>query len=572
MKALVNFFRNQVIKDSGAVNWRYVTCVGCAFSAFLLLSALLFASFPNVSVVKCILELEQPGRLQVFYWNGIKDERFSEASSRMTKKLPVGEKITVKLLLPNAPVQAVRLDVGDTPGRAKIYSLLFLSNYNGSQVLGPEEIFNLFQPGTDQVRMQLEGDAVIIDSQTKDPFIISKSPLQKRSFLLTFALPAVLALLFFFFLYQMEWGNIQALVDLGGKRPTSGNNIDSLDGLRGLAAIMVVGDHTYGRLMGMGAGGVWIFMVLSGFLLAQPFITNPRRITSFEAMKHFYQRRLRRVLPAYYAYIIIVYLLSFRFDLALRHFLFLEGAGHLWVIPQEMMFYLLFPLVLLVNYLFLRGNTWLSALFTVMVSIGAYAYLTREVFSMYGVGNIKLPLYAGVFFTGVACAYLQHCFTKVLRENVWWQQGVNQICAALGVAVLLAFLLGSTGRLWGGHVVYAQTHYQWFSTAAGLLVLCIVLSKNTFLQCVLCWKPLRAIGVVSLSLYLFHPLVINFLLKGRMHYFGESFSGISLFLCTLSLSYMLACFSYAYIEKPFSKKWGKEHLITMNAVLPAEEH
>ena len=121
----------------------------------------------------------------------------------------------------------------------------------------------------------------------------------------------------------------------------------------------------------------------------------------------------------------------------------------------------------------------------------------------------------------------------------------------LGVVLLLLFLLGSTGRVWGGHRVFAQLYFPWFGAAAGVLLFLILAADGTPLNRILSFVPLRAIGVVSFSLYLFHPLVLNILRKALPYYCGYSFVGFPIFFATLFLSYLVACITYTYIERPF---------------------
>jgi peptidoglycan/LPS O-acetylase OafA/YrhL len=73
-----------------------------------------------------------------------------------------------------------------------------------------------------------------------------------------------------------------------------------LDELRGLAVLLVLWDHlTGGQHIGgeAGAVGVTIFFTLSGFLITRLLIEERSR-TSRIAIRSFYQRRARRLLPA----------------------------------------------------------------------------------------------------------------------------------------------------------------------------------------------------------------------------------------------------------------------------------
>ncbi|MCG8591682.1 MAG: hypothetical protein MJE66_20480, partial [Proteobacteria bacterium] len=69
-----------------------------------------------------------------------------------------------------------------------------------------------------------------------------------------------------------------ALRDVVEKRPAEGTNLDALDGIRGVAVLIVVASHTDGLgLEGHGGAGVWLFFGLSAFLLTRPFAADPSR-------------------------------------------------------------------------------------------------------------------------------------------------------------------------------------------------------------------------------------------------------------------------------------------------------
>src|SRR5689334_3949781 len=65
------------------------------------------------------------------------------------------------------------------------------------------------------------------------------------------------------------------------KRSTHGDSLFSLDGVRGLAVLVVV--LSQANMLGMGGQGsigVLLFFVLSGFVLTLPFAIQPKRIFS----------------------------------------------------------------------------------------------------------------------------------------------------------------------------------------------------------------------------------------------------------------------------------------------------
>ena len=80
----------------------------------------------------------------------------------------------------------------------------------------------------------------------------------------------------------------------------------ALDELRILAALMVLGVHT-GQKVGLGdaavvgAQGVQLFFVLSGYLAAASLSRHPEPLP-------YYQRRIRRILPLYWLVLVLRWL------------------------------------------------------------------------------------------------------------------------------------------------------------------------------------------------------------------------------------------------------------------------
>ena len=138
-----------------------------------------------------------------------------------------------------------------------------------------------------------------------------------------------------------------------------GRRIKALDGMRGLAAMLVLFSHAehYGYLTipggaGMGKIGVMIFFVLSGFLIGTLYSSKEFCLQEIQA---YLAARLARVLPLYavtlcggVGLLLIFGHSGYAFDDLsgfLQNALLLKGTGVLWSIPVEIHFYLLFILL-----------------------------------------------------------------------------------------------------------------------------------------------------------------------------------------------------------------------------------
>jgi peptidoglycan/LPS O-acetylase OafA/YrhL len=136
--------------------------------------------------------------------------------------------------------------------------------------------------------------------------------------------------------------------------------VSALDGLRGIAILLVVGFHAGGGLFPGGWVGVDLFFVLSGFLITT-LLLEEHRANGRVSLRSFYARRARRLLPA-----LAVFLIAFVAFTGFRHLseiaaslLYFENialaflhAPEGWFVPfwslsAEEQFYFVWPLALI---------------------------------------------------------------------------------------------------------------------------------------------------------------------------------------------------------------------------------
>ncbi|WP_417913205.1 acyltransferase family protein [Candidatus Electronema sp. TJ] len=523
-----------------------IRALAAAMLCFAVLFAVCKAVLPGAAFVEAVVQLDHPDRLQVYYSGGGDfAEQYSALSGMIEPEMP--QKAHIRLN--HAPVRRLRLDLGAVPGTVFLRKLTVAGGYFAQDVvLGPEEIFRLFRVHSAGTTVRLEQDHVAVQTH-EDSYIVCNEPLLQPDKLPLWSIPSIFAFFLFLLLQQTDIASLAPFADLRSKRPSVGENIDALDGLRGFALLLVVADHTWGFFSGAGRSGVWILMTLSGFLLAKPFVQQPERILSLPFLRHFFIRRIKRILPVYYSYILLVFILHGRLEEAALHFLFLKGNGHLWVVPQEICFYLLTPPALLLCLLLFRIRPWL-VLPGLLGMIMLAKHFSKSVLLIGGVdGNI--PLYFEVFLGGMLASWLHYGFgphlSRLLRRSRTGGHGT----AVAAILILLLFGLFSHERAWGGNRFFALIYYPWFAAAAAVLILAVLEAGASPLLRFLSSLPLRALSLVSFSMYIFHTLVIDVLRKGVSLYGGGPLTGARLFISTLLLSYLFACVTYALIERPF---------------------
>jgi peptidoglycan/LPS O-acetylase OafA/YrhL len=414
-----------------------------------------------------------------------------------------------------------------------------------------QQIFENFSPNQDIKTFVMEDDHVLIITAGTNPFITLKGQLIESNFSLGNILPVIYAFVFFLFIANFSFSTFPAFTDLQGKTSSLGVHISSLDGIRGLAAFLVLAEHT-GVLKNIGSLGVWLFFSLSGFLLATPFVQKPSRALSYDYMSSYLLRRFKRLMPMYYAVVITTMLATGRTDVLIRHLLFLQANGHYWTLPQEMLFYLVLPLVVAFIYSVLRGNKIFAVLFLLVLLILANRYLSTKIVSLYGLGENLLPMIS-IFLAGMMFSYLY----QFLGGNSFFQRldrsHVRQFCSAVGLVLLLVLMVLSARLVPAIKNYNALYHPGMFGFGAGLFIFLAVLANNTVLSRIMNFYPLRAVGLVGLSFYLLHPMLINFIRTEFQDYLNIRLSGPPMFILVGVCTYILSAFTYTLVERPFLK-------------------
>jgi peptidoglycan/LPS O-acetylase OafA/YrhL len=307
----------------------------------------------------------------------------------------------------------------------------------------------------------------------------------------------------------------------------------SLDGIRGIAILLVLVCHFIGRgLWGgspaVGTAGVEVFFVLSGFLITALLVEAHSRPGGI-SLARFYERRARRLLPALFLLVAVCWILGVAAGVhqPVLPTLFYyanwthgNDSGlllHTWSLSIEEQYYLVWPLLLIVALRWRRGPLLLACL-------GAGASLLARLahddpWSLYRSTDTE----AWGLLLGSALAILAHRGLPELRLPSW--------ALALLVGPLFALAL-APGATFG---------YVWVSALAPIVAVVLVWSATC--QRAFAWAPLRYLGRRSYGLYLWHVPVILVLSNGPLTPVTMTFA--------LGLSLALAELSWRCVESPF---------------------
>ena len=320
-----------------------------------------------------------------------------------------------------------------------------------------------------------------------------------------------------------------------------------LDGLRGIAILIVLCAHTDvpGFASGGGGVGVSLFFVLSGYLITSLLLGERDRAGHVD-LRAFYIRRGLRLFPALAAVLIVVALLAIlglipaaasqgvNYPLVelgvigyMANWLVVAGQGigllgHTWSLAVEEQFYVLWPAILLVCVRFGRARLALLLLPLVLLDV-PYRLLLDE-------NGGFMHVFVGTDSRGDAL--LLGCVLALVATK--WRPGLGWLGLA-GVAVVAATWPGDPGM--GAQILF--------------IPIAAIVSTLAVAGCpaVLAWAPLAFIGRISYGLYLWHGIVIWWHVPWPI---------------AVPLSIAIACASFYIIERPFLRlkdRYGRARTI-----------
>jgi peptidoglycan/LPS O-acetylase OafA/YrhL len=398
------------------------------------------------------------------------------------------------------------------------------------------------------------------------------------------------------------------------------NSIAALDGVRAIACLIVLTFHLglitrdthlwsptnpnplATSIILSGASGVTLFFVLSGFLLFLPYAKAILFDASWPSTRSFYLRRAFRIIPGYYSALFLLILFTqpqylhpdHVKNLTLFLLFFMDSTrgtfhqinGPFWTLAVEWQYYLLLPFLASGIGFIARHGSLRRRLWTVMLCLagviawGLFSrcwglYLTAHPTQTYLVPRSTMDVV--LFFTyGTTGKYLEDFAVGMLIS----------VCYVLSQHVsgskYAAYMRRLSPWLWGSGILLlvfmAMWHMnQWYfhswpfldgifpfydslseialSLGFGLCVTAILFGP-TALKRPFEWSPLRWLGLISYSLYMWHlPLLIVFMVHAGYQvpawnpFLVYCLYWLWIVLVIIPFTYL----SYIWIEKPWMK-------------------
>jgi peptidoglycan/LPS O-acetylase OafA/YrhL len=391
-----------------------------------------------------------------------------------------------------------------------------------------------------------------------------------------------------------------------GAAPSWGQRLIGIEGLRGLAAVMVIITHTnqrmapeagpewLGTVANLGGQGLTLFFALSGFLLYRPFASAMVSGTRFPQLGRYFFNRALRIFPGYVAIFLIVALVAgvaylrpaemgevsvagdqpvgFMTDplLLISNALMLQtlvptaiktGIPVAWSLTVELVFYVVMPMLALLGF---RLIGWARKSAALWVSLPIAAMLVIGLAGKFWYSLITNPASRAEEY------YLEWGgnWTAVLARSFLYHADLF----AYGMIAALVFCLYESGKI----TTETLQRYRWVALAAGVVcvpiawklgysnsgfavlsgaVILFVATPNVrnhpgqFAEA-LDTIPFKFAGAISYSAYLWHMPVILLLQKFDLA-LPDTISGwIGNTLIVLAVTTLFSAVTYNFIEKP----------------------
>jgi peptidoglycan/LPS O-acetylase OafA/YrhL len=366
----------------------------------------------------------------------------------------------------------------------------------------------------------------------------------------------------------------------------------ALDGIRGVAIIVIMGYHGGVFLTRGGFYSLDTFFALSGFLITSLLVSEWQR-TGTVRLRVFWARRARRLLPGllcmllgvacFAAFLVptgmyptlrgdgiasLFYYANWHFIASGSNYFIQTGLTspliHMWSLAVEEQFYLLWPLIVLATLALTR-----SRLVLLCICVAGALASAIEMGLLYSVADVN-RVYFG---TDTRAQSLLVGAALAVGLSLWAdrRRGMTHVVPIegrpFGVQTpwavrtpqgrLAVLFVGVTGVV-GSVALWTTVSYNTaFAYRGGFLlaalgtcgVLCsVVCAPGALLAMGLSWAPLRYIGRISYGMYLWHYPLFTYIDGAR-----TGLTGYPLFLVRAAATVAIATVSYVVVELPIRR-------------------
>lgn len=345
--------------------------------------------------------------------------------------------------------------------------------------------------------------------------------------------------------------------------PSQGTHLNSLDSLRGIAALATLLFHlvTFAQLnapagfrfIGSYFGqGVPLFYCLSGFVLAYGY--SKKLEEGSGNVIDFYLKRFFRIAPLFYFVLIcwrgaghflwswsesatVLFLnFTFLFGLVPTEYESLVMAG--WSIGIEMLFYLLFPVIIIL----MRGIKKSLIIFIASLIMSSIIYRVYSEMGLHSYAYMNAITQAPFFIAGI------------LTFRLWEFKGFEKSKYAwllLLLALILVFVLTTSSKF---TALLDSEKFLGSGRNIWAIIFCLIIYSYCNIKIpFLSSGPMVWIGQRSYSIYLLHPIILIAMVKNNLinllnsHEVNDGFFYGA--IIALAATLLASSITFTYIEK-----------------------
>ena len=340
-------------------------------------------------------------------------------------------------------------------------------------------------------------------------------------------------------------------------------HLKGVNGIRAIAAMAVVVFHIaaglkdfgfgFSRNIDLGPFGVTIFFSLSGFLITYLLLVEKKRFDRIN-IKAFYVRRILRIWPLYYFYLLLAVITIYIFKTDKLP----DGIFYYIVLCANAPFIFQFPLSLLNHYWSLGVEEQFYIFWPWIVSRSKSLFRFLVIFIIIFV-VIKLMLR---YLDATSSYHWPYAFIHVTRFDCMAIGAVGAVLFFQKNVFFLKICYSIIAQLaaWGSLVVLALSKFHIASVidsdiiAVVTVILIVNVSTNPGSIVKLENLFFDFLGKISYGIYVYHPLVIFFAAKLIKEVFSDSNDVIRLifvFSFIIGATVLVAYLSYEFLEKRF---------------------
>jgi len=335
----------------------------------------------------------------------------------------------------------------------------------------------------------------------------------------------------------------------------SQHNTKSLTGIRGIAILLVMLCHasteglSFHKLLafsGAGRYGVFLFFVLSSFLLTRQFLLSTTLTP--KSLLYYFIKRFLRIYPLFLVTALICCLFGL-YSRTFYHFaepstimkmlLLIDCPGAFWTIPVEMQYYVFIPII---SFILIKSE---KNIIRNLILLTLFIIIWQSIFHPAYTKNVYR--YLSIFLIGSFTAYVEVYLTKTkVIQKKWFTYGCS-IILILSFSLFIILIPNFYNILFESNLSQEHFHHQFilFSILSALLLLGSLYGKG-ILKVFLESKFMAFWGRISFSAYLFHMLILKLIVPLNI----DATLKTSIFILSTALVSFL---SFRYFELPIQK-------------------